>query len=239
MILRTKSNAWPWSVLKSPLRLALVAVIVVGAWTLLSPLGAGILDRSGAKPLTDQARIDSLEQSVGTVSRDIDVITTRVRTTMQQTEEAYQERHKQLTAEIGALKERIDAQASRAGAAGPARAPSPEVKEIRTSLAELATAQTTAVASINQRIDRLEGMVATRAADAPKPPDTVRASLEPAARHIAEPATRHAAQKPMRKKKKHARKKRGDRLVTAAPAETRQEINFGPFDDLFNWLKKR
>jgi hypothetical protein len=165
------------------------------------------------------------------------VITTRVRTTMQQTEEAYQERHKQLTAEIGALKERIDTQAARAGS-GPARGPSPEVKEIRTSLAELATAQTTAVASINQRIDRLEGMVATRAADAPKPPDTVRASLEPAARHIAEPATRHAAQKPMRKKKKHARKKRGDRLVTAAP-ETRQEINFGPFDDLFNWLKKR
>ncbi len=220
MILRIrKTDSW-WLLLKLPLRLALVAALAIGAWTLLSPLGAGILDRNSkpaAAALPDQARIASLEQSVGTISRDIDVVSERVRVSMQQAEQANLEHRKQVSAEIAALKERFDAQAGRAGAAQ-ARGASTEIKEMRASLTDLTAAHGGAVAAITQRLDRIEATVG-------RPTNVARVSAEPVTRRVA----RKVHSKP-KKRIVRVAAKRSDRMTQEdAPfREPKPLIDFTP-----------
>lgn len=153
---------------KSPLLAALGISLAVGLGAVVGTTDMATLeDAVTGKWLTraytetqqgHSVAIAALEHGVASMTREIDFVAARVNGSMRRNENQTLDRFAQLDAEIAALKERIAGiQTARLAprAAEPVNLPS-DVPGLRSSLHDLSTAHTNAVAALTKRLDRIE-----------------------------------------------------------------------------------
>jgi hypothetical protein len=164
---------------KSPLKIALAISVAIAAGTVASTLDASIFETilngrflTGAFAEAQEhqaAAIASLERKTENFAKDLDFVASRVGTSMRRNEDQTFDRFAQLDAEVAELKNKITL-IQTANVAPRTADPllggsekrsdsSAEVAGLRTSLHELSSAHTGAVAAITRRLDRIEVMV--------------------------------------------------------------------------------
>jgi len=155
----------PAAAAKSPIFAALGICLVIGLGAVLGSTDTATLaDAFSGKwltqPFTDTQQshtvaIAALEQGLGNISRDIDFVATRVGASIERNADRTSDRLAMLDTEIANLKSKIAAlQGARAGV--PLAADTSDMIGLRTSLHDLSTAHTTAVAALTKRLDRIE-----------------------------------------------------------------------------------
>jgi hypothetical protein len=202
----------PAAAAKSPIFAALGICLVIGLGAVLGSTDmATLADAFSGKWLTQPFRdtqqshtvaIAALEQGISNISRDLDFVATRVSAAIERGADRTSDRLATLDSEIANLKSKIAAlQGARPGVPV-ATSESGDILGLRTSLHDLTTAHTTAVAALTKRLDRIEVKVglssdvtssvsrparrARRAAARPRRPAVTRPAFET----DAAPATR-------------------------------------------------
>src|SRR5690349_2225158 len=155
----------PAAAAKSPIFAALGICLVIGLGAVLgstdtATLADAFTGKWLTQPFTDTQQshtvaIAALEQGLGNISRDIDFVATRVATAIERNADRTSDRFAALDNEIAALKSKIAVlQGARPGV--PVAADTSDMIGLRTSLHDLASAHTTAVAALTKRLDRIE-----------------------------------------------------------------------------------
>lgn len=159
----SENNAACAASAKSPIMAALFISFSIAAGAVFTTLDAPIFDEiTSGRWLTRSfseaqerniASIAALEHKVEAGSTDIDFVAARVSAAVKRNEDAAQERFAEIEARIAGLRERFAALQSRAPEPAAANG---DVTGLRSSLHELASAHSGAVAAITRRLDRLE-----------------------------------------------------------------------------------
>lgn len=150
---------------RSPIFAALGICLVIGLGAVLgttdtATLADAVTGKWLTQPFTDRQQshtvaIAALEQGLGNISRDLDFVAARVSASIERNTDRTSDRLAALDSEIANLKSKIAAlQSARPGM--PAAGEAGEILGLRTSLHDLASAHTTAVAALTKRLDRLE-----------------------------------------------------------------------------------
>jgi len=99
--------------------------------------------------------IGALEQGLGNISREIDFVTTRIGGAIERNENRTADRLAHLDTEIAALKSKL-AGLSSVRSVAPVASEGGDIIGLRTSLHDLASAHSSAVAALTKRLDRIE-----------------------------------------------------------------------------------
>lgn len=154
----------PAATAKSPIFAAVGLSLIIGfgavfATTDMATLESMLTGKWLFGPLTETQQahtvaLAALEQNLGSVSREIDFVSTRVSASIQRSEDRSFDRFAQLDAEIAALKNRV---AVLSGVRpGTPLADNSEIIGLRASLHDLSFAHTSAVAALTKRLDKIE-----------------------------------------------------------------------------------
>lgn len=183
---------------KSPIFTAIGISLAIGLGTLLgtadmATIESAVTGKWLTRALTETQQghsvaIAALETTVGTMTREIDFVAARIGASVRRNEDRSFDRFVQVDAEIAALKDRIAGiQNARLAplAVSPVNMPG-DVTGLRSSVHDLATAHTSAVAAITRRLDRIEVKVGLST-------DTTSPVGEPARRHTAAKAAKRPA----------------------------------------------
>ena len=156
----------PAAAAKSPIFAALGICLVIGIGAVLGATDmATLADAFTGKwltlPFTDTQQshtvaIAALEQGISNISRDLDFVATRVSAAIERNADRTSDHLATLDSEIANLKSKIAALQVTRPAAPAATSETGDILGLRTSLHDLASAHTTAVAALTKRLDRIE-----------------------------------------------------------------------------------
>jgi len=151
---------------KSPIFAALGICLVIGLGAVLgstdtATLADAFTGKWLTQPFTDTQQshtvaIAAVEQGLGNLSRDLDFVATRVATAIERNADRSSDHLATLDNEIANLKSKIAALQGVRPSTPVAVSESGDILGLRTSLHDLASAHTTAVAALTKRLDRIE-----------------------------------------------------------------------------------
>jgi len=157
---------------RSPILAAIGISLAIAAGSIISTLDMAMVEDAATgkwltRPLAEAQQrntlsIASLENTVGAISKDIDFVSSRVSATIRRSEDQTYDRFAHLDAEIAALKDRIAGVQHARFAPGHASEQvnaNGDITGLRSSLHDLATAHTGAIAAVTRRLDRIETKV--------------------------------------------------------------------------------
>src|SRR5581483_9306696 len=151
---------------KSPIFAALGICLVIGLGAVLgstdtATLADAFTGKWLTQPFTDTQQshtvaIAAVKQGLGNLSRDLDFVATRVATAIERNADRSSDHLATLDNEIANLKSKIAALQGVRPSTPVAVSESGDILGLRTSLHDLASAHTTAVAALTKRLDRIE-----------------------------------------------------------------------------------